>query len=183
MSFSQILVGITEIEVDERAADGDMADTERRCCEIVRLPFETIEHRRLAHGGARFVHVGRVRAHPLIAQQHQHVQKSIAERLAAQRREPRLGLGRMQLWRAGKRVEIVANHRRIVDHRAVVEHQRRNLRERIILHQRGVGLGRGRDRAHAGDAVGEPELMDHDHDLADERRAWRPVQLHRRSRR
>ena len=65
MIFSPILVGVAEIEIAQRAADGDVADAERRRRENFRFLFEAIEHRRLAHGGARFVRVGRVRAQAL----------------------------------------------------------------------------------------------------------------------
>ena len=73
-----------------------------------RFALETCQHGGLAPGRAGNMLFGRVRTHALVAQQHHHVQKAVAQRLAAQRRHPGLGLARKQLRVAVKRIEIFA---------------------------------------------------------------------------
>ena len=138
MSLAPVVVGVAKVEIRQRTANGDMADAKRRRGKLHRLLFEAFEDRPFAHCGADEMGIGRLRPHALIAQQYQQIQKSIAEGLAPQRNQPRLVIGRKQLWRVfqlPKRIEIFADHRQIVDHGAVVEHQRRYFRQRVVLHQ------------------------------------------------
>ena len=82
----------------------------------------------------------------LVAPQDQKLQQAVAERVTAQRRPLRLRIGRKQLRTVVQRVEIFADHDRVIERRTVVQHQRRQLAQRIVGLQRLVGRSSSRPR-------------------------------------
>ena len=180
MAAAPILRRETEVEIGERAADRDVPDREWRRRQLAGLLVEAEENRLALLGVGRKMDLRLVRgrALALVAPQQQEVEEAVAERLPAQRRHPRRQRGRNELRSVVQPIEIFADHRRVVEHGAVVQHQRRDLGQRIFLHQRRVRPGGGDHGAHAVETTGKPELVRRDHHLAHERRAGRPMQFH-----
>ncbi len=178
--FAPMVLGETEVELADGADDGGVAYAEGRGRQPARFPLESGKAcpELPVEGGGHDV-VGALRPHLLVAPQEQDVGHAVAQRLPAQLAKARsAALG--QHTRAGmQRVEIFADHRRVEEAGAVVEHQRRDLAERVVLQHVLVRFGGvGHHRALALHTVEQARFVQHDHDLSDERRARRPVQLH-----
>ena len=116
------------------------------------------------------------RPEPLAEPGERDVQHAVAQRQPAQRGQPFGPCGK-QLRPVVQRVEILADHRRIVDDRAVLQHQRRNLPQRVLAHQFEMRRRPAHHRAHRLDPIRQPEFVRDDHHLAHIGRARRPVQL------
>ena len=68
-----------------------------------------------------------MRAFAFVAQQQQKIEKTVAERLPAQRRHAVPAIDRNELGSRVQAIEIFADDGGIVEHRAVIEYQRRDL--------------------------------------------------------
>src|SRR5579871_14340 len=101
MAFAPVFVRIAEVEIAERASNGDMADAELRGGELGCLDFKVFQNGPLADRGAGKMRLRGLRAQPLVAQQHQEIEEAVAERLPAQRQKTHPRLGRKQFWRFG----------------------------------------------------------------------------------
>ncbi len=165
-----------------RAGDGDVSDG-RRAGKLAGLRFEPVERGRDLEPVGREVLLGllRVRAGLLAEPQHDRLHEAVAECLASQGRKARARIGREQLGSIVQRVEVLADHARIVERAAIVEHQRRDLVERVHRHHLGVRRRRRHHHPLRADAPGQPHLVRRHHHLAHERRPRRPEQLHGRN--
>src|SRR6516165_3013959 len=72
-----------EIEIGQCAPDPDMSDVECVRHKRLRLALETVEHGRAARRRASEMDVRRLFAQPLIAREHQQIEKTVAQRLTA----------------------------------------------------------------------------------------------------
>src|SRR5262245_27175122 len=89
-------IGEAEIEIAERDADPDVPDIERRCREIVRFFLEHGEAGDALCREGREMDLGLLvlRTIELVAPEERVVEHAVAERLAPQRDDARLGIGR-----------------------------------------------------------------------------------------
>src|ERR1700716_2188242 len=86
MARAPVIFGKSKIEIRQRAPDRDVADRERRIREVGGFPLERSQHRRALGVVGRQMHLRRMDTFAFVAQQQQKIEKSVAERLPAQRR-------------------------------------------------------------------------------------------------
>src|SRR6266545_2735413 len=165
LAATPVVGGKAEVEIGEGTADRDMADGKWGAGERLSLLVQRQQRHSAALRIACQVDLRGMLALLLVPPQQQKIEKAVAERLPAQSGHPFRKRGWKELRLVVQAVEIFADHWRIKDDGAVVEHERRDLGERVVFHQLGVWLGRGRHGAYAVDAVDEAELVRRDHDL------------------
>src|SRR5262245_39235843 len=104
-----------EIEIGQRATDGDVSDGEGRVGERLGFALERRENRLALGGEGRKVSVRGMRALALVAQQQQEIEEAVAERLAAQGDRALLAVRRDELAPPVQAVEIFADEDRKSD--------------------------------------------------------------------
>src|SRR5437868_3147216 len=140
MARTPRLVGVAEVEIAQRAADGDLADG-LEIAEAARLILEL---------GERALHLALLQLditlasivlpqRDLAAARLRRVEDAVAQRHLGDRLPARRAGRGEELGRAADTVQILADHRAVVEPRAVVEDQGRHLGERIELEQCGIG--------------------------------------------
>ncbi len=107
----------------------------------------------------------------LIAARDAGIADTVAQSLQAQRRPTRRAGRRKERPAAMQRVEIFGDDRRIIKRGAVIQHQGRDLQQRIVVGQRGIGAGDGGRGRYPLDPVAQAGLMSQNQDLAHEGRA------------
>lgn len=112
----------------------------------------------------------------LVEDQDRRVEDAVAEGLLPEDAPPRRARGRGE---GGARdgLEVLADHRRVVERRSVVQEQRRDLVERVAPGERRVRLGRRRAEEDRLDAIRQAQLVGDDQHLADEGRGGGEVEL------
>src|SRR5262245_50243585 len=120
------LVGVAEVEIAQRAADGDLADR-REVAQAARLFFQLGERARHLALLDRNVALAALilRQRELAAARLRGIEDAVAQRLLADRLPARRAGSREQLGRRADAVEVLADHRAVVEPGAVVEDQGR----------------------------------------------------------
>ena len=169
-----------EVEIAQRGDEPDLPDVERRR-QTLRLALERVQRvvdlRVLS--GQPLRPAQRLRTQRgLVAREDGGVHDAVGQRMAPQRLPARFARGRKHAT-AAQRVEVLADHRRIVELAAVVAEQRGHLHQRVVRGEVAVGrVRRDRDRQPL-DAVPEAHLVGDDGGLAGVRRGGGVVELHR----
>src|SRR5262245_54937598 len=167
------LVGVAEVEVAQRAADGDLADRVE-VAERGRLLLELDDcARHLALLERNVVLATLVlREGELSPAGLRRIEDAVGQRLLGQRLPARRTRHREEFWRRTDRIEVFADHRAVEEASAVVSNERGHLGESVVLQELRIGGtdlhpldllvdapldGAGRDLAHirAGGRIGE----------------------------
>src|ERR1700724_1980222 len=132
-----------EVAIGEYAGERDLPDGRRRVAsgwrglERSERPLDLaglmLDPFRLVLGG--------ITPTALVHLQDRGIHDAVGERLQAQRREARLGLGRNDAAAAREMIEIFEDDAGVEQHEAVVEHERRDLAERVLLSPRIRRIG------------------------------------------
>ena len=139
MSVAPVELGEAEIQVRERASDGDMADAERRASSAVASCSSAVSVARSSRQRRRATPLRRLRRRARCAT----AAESSKPSPSAWRRSAvhRAGLSCWKQLRPGvQRVEIFADHDEVIERRAVVQHQCRKFAQRIVRQQPALGV-------------------------------------------
>ena len=170
--------GKAQVAIAERAGERDLADRRRRI-ERRRRRFER---------GERAVDLALLQVEPfllvllgrapsaLVDEKNAGIEDAVAQRLERKRRDARVRVLRNDLAAPGALIEILEDHRRVVQHGAVLDDQRGDFSERILPTKAVARVGRiGLLDRHV---VLEPKNAERELHLAAERRRRRGTQDH-----